>query len=99
MASKRSIVSEYRPGVALQPAPAAIRAAPSGPLDLYRWFWNGARTVRNAELGRAGLIGLGLAERREKADESLAGAVPLRAVGFCRRYWLLNPHYLPLAHA
>jgi hypothetical protein len=39
-------------------------------LELYRWFLEWSAHARNAELGRSALIGLGLAERRKKADDA-----------------------------
>jgi hypothetical protein len=45
-------------------------------LELYRWFLEWGAHARNAGLGRAALIGLGLAERRKKADDN-APDVPL----------------------
>ena len=39
-------------------------------LELYRWFSEWGAHARNADPGRAALIGLGLAERRKKADDN-----------------------------
>jgi len=41
-------------------------------LELYRWLVEWSAHARNADLGRSTLIGLGLAERRKKADEAPA---------------------------
>ena len=38
-------------------------------LELYRWFLEWSAHARNSDLGRSALIGLGLAERRKKADD------------------------------
>jgi len=50
--------------------PAAARTTrDKAQLELYRWFLEWGAHARNAGLGRAALIGLGLAERRRKAEE------------------------------
>ena len=55
----------------LPAVPAVDRSArDTMQLELYRWFLEWSAHARNADLGRAALINLGLAERRKKGEDN-----------------------------
>lgn len=68
-AERERLRALVRVAKSLSPVPALDQATrDKTQLELYRWFSEWSAHARNGELGRAALIGLGLAQRRKKAD-------------------------------